>query len=174
METIDNGMYKEIYTLEVKSEDLCKAMELLHGIYKNKLGCVFYFSGNKKHMQAANILVVKKIKILTVNDKEVKTYEGNQKSITVSQRRADGIAITSAPTVKASNHTVDVCYGIKHYPWADGRFNYSGETGHYTSIHFLENTFGGDLLDLAADQIPESYSHQVFIDYTNENTNRVC
>lgn len=70
-----------------------------------------------------------------------------------------------APEIKANNHKVDLM--------PDCRFGFSESIKkHYTQEHYMHNVFGGDLIDISADQTPESWMHQPFIDYTNENTNR--
>ena len=69
-----------------------------------------------------------------------------------------------APKIKANNHKAA---GVI---W--GRFGFLESVGHYTEGELKK--YMHQKVEHAADQTPESYSHQVFIDYTNENTNRVC
>jgi hypothetical protein len=74
-----------------------------------------------------------------------------------------------APEIKANNHAPK--YATKNgndvLIFNSTRFDYMPSIGYYT-----RGRIGEGQIESAADQMPESYSHQVFIDYTNENTNR--
>ena len=83
-----------------------------------------------------------------------------------------------APEVKANNHKQEPIMRICNMPPAERKVIASkryaviegGLLRSYPNSHFLNPCEDSGIN--AADQTPESYSHQVFIDYTNENTNR--
>lgn len=101
-------------------------------------------------------------------------YKGESDLLYVEQVKADGIAVSCAPEIKANNHTGypfrvlaisfkdNIRKANTHKLWGDKSIN---------SIH--EN--GKTMIEIyawSADQTPESYMHQCFIDYTNGETNR--